>query len=115
MTDRNKHYPIGWMVDDGKIKVFKAELEKVSLWAKYAFWVKDAKFKTTILGKDAIMKLDTEQIKKHHFYFSMMVNFRNQESHRNSLKSGKNKFIKHFIPYDNLLYKMASSLEQIQV
>ena len=22
MTDRNKHYPIGWMVDDGEIKVW---------------------------------------------------------------------------------------------
>ena len=21
-TDRNKHYPIGWMVDDGEIKVW---------------------------------------------------------------------------------------------
>ena len=114
------------------IKKERVELEKVSLWAKYAFWVKDAKFKTEILGKDAFINLNTEQIKKHHFSFSMMVNVRNQESHRNTLKAAgkKKEFIKfiknhlksqkkepitNFKQYDNLLYKMASSLEQIQV
>ena len=105
----------------------KVELEKVSLWAKYAFWVKDAKFKTIILGKDAFINLNTEEIEKHHFSFGMMVNVRNQESHRNSLKKSSKyeEFIKTYLKdrkkepitdfrqYDNLLYKMASSLEQI--
>lgn len=105
----------------------RVEVERVTLWAKYAFWVKDAKFKTTILGKDTFINLDTEQIEKFHISFSMMVNVRNKESHRNSLKAGKNegftetqldnyqiKPITSFYSFDNLLYRMASSLEQIQ-
>ena len=101
----------------------KVEPENVSLWAKYAFWVKDAKFKTG----GSVKSTFTQQTKKYHFYFSIIVNVRNQESHRNSLKKSSKyeEFIKTYLKdqkkepitdfrqYDNLLYKMASSLEQI--
>ena len=102
--------PIEYFFDRDKKE---RSIKNVSIWPKYAFWFAETQIETDVIKKA-----------KDHQTLSNIVNARNSESHRNSLEFNnsvnrvvsnlKERQITDFYSYNNLLYKMASSLKQMQ-